>query len=245
MVCEGVRAVFHLAACRACEVVGDRFGDYLACNVLGTSGCWRRAPRPTCPGWCSPRRPASTGRVLEASQEGPAVAAVAVRGVEAGGRAAVLAYANQRARPPAWSRCGTSRVRPSAAPGHGVQPDHAGRAVRPGDVAVRDGRPAPRLHLRLRRGRRDDRAATVEARAEVVTSRPAQRAAVRGPQGDCPARGHRGARAAAGRPARHVDATAATWQGRRPASATSRRWNWRRGCAGSGKWLAVRETRRP
>jgi len=37
MVCEGVRAVFHLAGLPGVRRSwGDRFGDYLACNVLGT-----------------------------------------------------------------------------------------------------------------------------------------------------------------------------------------------------------------
>ena len=37
IVCEGVRAVFHLAGLPGVRRSwGDRFGDYLACNVLGT-----------------------------------------------------------------------------------------------------------------------------------------------------------------------------------------------------------------
>ncbi len=144
---------------------------------------------PRCRGWCSRPRPASTAQATEAlAGDRPAAPRFAVRGVQAGGRAAVPGL-----REPA-RRAATSVVAlryftvygPRQRPGHGVQPDHARRAVWPGGPAVRYGRPAPGLHLRLRRRGRDDcRSAPPTARAEVVNVglRP-QRAAVQAVRGD-------------------------------------------------------------
>jgi len=63
LVCEGVRAVFHLAGLPG---VRRSWGTGSATTWPATSwapsGCWRHAPPQTCHGWCSPRHPASTGR---------------------------------------------------------------------------------------------------------------------------------------------------------------------------------------
>ena len=77
-------------------------------------------------------------------------------------------------------------LRPEAAPGHGVQPVHRGGAVRAPDRGLRRRPSGPRLHLRRRRRRRDDR---------IGHERPARR--------DVQRRGrHRGQRARRRRPAR-------------------------------------------
>jgi hypothetical protein len=168
-------------ACRACEGRGAT-GSATTWPATSwvPSGCWRRAPRPTCPGWCSPRHPASTGQAPGSPRKKVTCRCRCRPTGCRSWRPSGCAWhtGTSGARPPAWSRCGTS---PCTVPGS-ARTWHSAGSCGPRCQAGRchcTGRcPAPRLHFRLRRSRRRDRRRAGRGRQRGVR---AECAAVGGP----------------------------------------------------------------